>query len=102
MGTYANDYPAGQCTHGAASMKGNIPDWGNAADWAANARAAGYTVSDVPVVGAVAQHGGGLGHVGVVVGVRPGEILFAEMNYDWNGGVRTTWVSASLYQYIYI
>lgn len=85
-------------------MKGDIPDWGNAADWAANAESAGYTVSQTPLVGSVADETLGLGHVGVVTEISPdgSQVLLAEQNYDWYGDFRIAWHDTSEFMYIYI
>ena len=84
-----NTYPYGQCTwyvKGELSWVGNY--WGNAADWAASAAAAGHTVDGRPAVGAIAQFGPGVqgasgyGHVAVVDSVNPdGTITISEANY---------------------
>ena len=104
MGTYPNSYPdQSQCTAGVASSKGNIPSWGNANQWDDNARASGKTVSNVPVVGAVAQTDGGYyGHVGVVVSIQGDSVTILEKNYDYNGSIRTHTVPTSSYVYIYL
>lgn len=106
-GTHPNGYDPGQCTWGAASMKGNIPDnWGNANQWPDAARAAGYQVSDQPIVGAVAvEYIGYYGHVAVVTGVNPdGSVTVEEMNYDGlgDGLYRSSTWPASTWVYIYI
>lgn len=104
MGTYQNAYELGQCTWGAASMKGNIPDsWGNANNWPAAAEADGYTVSNTPIAGAVAADTSGYdGHVAVVTAVYPDYITIEEMNYDYNGSVRTRDATYNEFVYIYI
>lgn len=103
IGTHPNDYPPGQCTYGVASMKGDIPDWGNANNWASAARAAGYTVSATPILGAVAQTGrGSYGHVAVVTAITADGPMITEMNYDYNGGVRTRLAAPGEFVYIYI
>ena len=104
MGTYTNAYPdQSQCTAGVASSKGNIPSWGNANQWDDNARASGKTVSNVPVVGSVAQTDGGYyGHVGVVTSIQGDSVTILEKNYDYNGSIRTHTVPTSSYVYIYL
>lgn len=107
MGTYPNRFEHGQCTYGVASMKGNVTWSGNANRWDDEARARGLTVSDVPVVGAIAQSDrGSAGHVAVSVGLdpvnHPGQVLITEKNWDYRGGVRTTWQPIARYVYIYI
>lgn len=83
-----NLYTPGQCTYGVASRI-PIPDnWGNANEWSANAAAQGYTVSDTPKVGSIAQTGGDsyLGHVAIVTAVSPdGSFTVWEENYYGQG-----------------
>lgn len=84
-----NTYYYGQCTW---FVKNNAPwvgnAWGNAADWAHSARAAGFTVDNAPAVGSVVvfqpgQGGaGGYGHVAYVVGVNGNQITIQEANYN--------------------
>jgi surface antigen len=105
MGTYGNGYDAGQCTWGAASMKGDIPNsWGNANNWAAAAAASGYAVSSVPVLGAVAQTSrGSFGHVAVVTGINgDGTITVTEMNYDGSGSGLWRSRGALVSEFVYI
>lgn len=103
VGTHPNPYPYGQCTYGAASMKGNIPVWGNANNWDDAARDAGLIVSHTPIIGAVAQTDAGYwGHVAVVVGLVPGGVVITEMNYDYAGSVRTRVAPVGEFVYIYI
>lgn len=68
--------------------------WGDANNWAANASADGYTVSNSPSVGAIAQSyagsngAGGLGHVAIVESIHgDGSITVSEMG--WNGNIGT-------------
>lgn len=107
MDTYSNSYDVGQCTYGAASMKGDIPsDWGNANNWAYMAKLAGYTVNNIPIVGAVAETTAGwAGHVAVVTGLNAdGTIQIEEMNYDGYGDglYRSRPAAISEFVYIYI
>ena len=64
-----------------------IPDnWGNATDWAYNARADGYMVDHHPTPGSIMQLSGvdyGLGHVAFVESVDPdGTWHISEMNVE--------------------
>lgn len=82
-----NTYPVGQCTWGVkelASWAGN--NWGNAADWAASAATAGFTVGTTPQVGAIAVwNDGGYGHVAYVTDVQSANsIQVLESNYNGN------------------
>lgn len=90
----ANGYDFGWCTWHAANrrMQAGSPvptNLGNAVTWASRARAAGMTVSDTPIAGAVIWHdqsvsgyvAGGLGHVAYVESVNPdGSIIVSDMN----------------------
>lgn len=69
--------------------------WGNASNWAGQARSAGYSVSNSPSVGAIIQahawtnNAWGMGHVGVVERINPdGSILISEMNFGTGVGVK--------------
>lgn len=99
-GTHANPYPVGQCTWLAASMKGNVPIWGNAENWDDAARAAGITVSDNPIVGSLGISRLG-NHVVVVTTVNgDGTITVEEGNYDYNGSIRSYVYPISKFDYI--
>lgn len=85
-----NRYAYGNCTWYAYERRMQLGRpvgsfWGNAATWAAYARAAGYLVNNTPAVGAVMQNGGGYGHVAIVESVNSdGSITVSEMNYAGN------------------
>ena len=91
-----NRYDFGNCTWYAYERRVQLGRpvgsfWGNAATWAAYARAAGYRVDNTPEVGAVAQwnaYQGGAGyagHVAIVESVNgDGSITISEMNFDYN------------------
>lgn len=99
---YPNSFYAGQCTAFVAS-KVHIPWSGNANMWDDNARAMGITVSDVPVVGAVAETDRGeYGHVALVIALQgSGAVQIIEANYDYAGSIRTRWALPSEFKYIY-
>ncbi len=80
-----NGYDFGNCTWYVASQIAVPANWGNAATWAAGARAAGWHVSSTPAVGAIAQNSwmaGGLGHVAIIDAVSPDgkQVLIRDMN----------------------
>ncbi len=76
--------------------------WGNANQWGAGARAAGFTVNSTPSVGAVAETtAGAYGHVAVVEAISGGNVIVSEMNYDGMGHFRYGTYSASYFQYIH-
>lgn len=80
-----NNYAYGWCTYYAAARTGAPGGWGNASSWAYYAQLTpGWAVSDVPIVGSVAQRGGGAGHVGVVEDIRIHrgqlQIKYSDMN----------------------
>lgn len=85
--------PPGECTSWAAALwpghQGRGVTWsGDAWEWYVNAAAAGYDVSSMPSVGAIAvfarsaNDGGEWGHVAVVVGVSAHSFVITEMNRD--------------------
>ena len=98
-----NGYVKGQCTWHAKNATGWVPNgWGNARNWASNARRQGYTVSSTPVVGSVAQHSRGqYGHVAVVQSVNGNTVTVSEMNYNGKKYVTTRTAPVSSFVYIY-
>jgi surface antigen len=93
------------------STYGYMPYWGgrgNAKQWPANARAAGYTVSSVPKVGAVGiSTGGAYGHAVWVEAVSGTRVYISQYNYrnaatNYRAGEYSEqWVDQGMYQYIY-
>lgn len=100
-----NGYDYGNCTWYVATQIPVPANWGNAATWAAGARAAGWHVSPTPTVGAIAQTpyaAGGLGHVAIVTAVQGDQIQIKDMNnYGEPGGgfgrVSSGWYNVSTY-----
>ena len=87
--TNASSYPTGECTWGAKTLAPWAGDyWGNGAQWATSAAAAGFRTGSEPQVGAIAcWNDGGYGHVAVVTAVSSTtSIQVSESNY---GGDRT-------------
>ena len=85
----ASSYPTGECTWGAKTLAPWAGDyWGNGAQWATSAAAAGFRTGSTPQVGAIAcWNDGGYGHVAVVTAVdSTTRIQVSESNY---GGDRT-------------
>ncbi len=88
----SNTYPIGQCTWGVKSLADWVGNyWGNANEWGASARKAGYTTGDVPMVGSVVvfpnvmYEGVNYGHVAYVTHVYDdGSIEVMEANYSGN------------------
>lgn len=77
----SNGYDYGYCTWYVATQIPVPANWGNASSWAYYAARSGWHVSSTPTVGAIAQRGGGEGHVGIVIGVNPdGSIVVRDMN----------------------
>lgn len=99
-----NGYGYGSCTWYVATQIAVPTNWGNANTWARGARAAGWTVSPTPSVGAIAQTAAMsyLGHVAIVDEVSPDGtmIKYRDMNgiagYDRVG--YSDWVSAGTFQ----
>lgn len=78
-----NGYIPGWCTWYVASRISVPTNWGNANTWDSGARASGWTVSSVPVVGAIGQTDrGSQGHVGIVEEVSEDgtKIKYSDMN----------------------
>jgi surface antigen len=95
-----NGYDYGYCTWYVASQISVPGNWGNASSWAYYARLSGWNVSTAPTVGAIAQKGGGEGHVAIVTAVNPdGSVQVRDMNgfAGW-GRVGTGTVSPSTFQ----
>ena len=82
--TSASSYPVGECTWGVNVLAPWAGDyWGNGAQWAASAAAAGFRTGSQPQVGAIAcWNDGGYGHVAVVTAVQSTtSIQVSESNY---------------------
>ena len=82
--TDASSYPMGECTWGAKTLAPWAGDyWGNGAQWATSAAAAGFRTGSTPQVGAIAcWNDGGYGHVAVVTAVESNtRIQVSESNY---------------------
>lgn len=76
-----NGYDYGYCTWYVATQIPVPANWGNASTWAYYAALSGWKVSTTPTVGAIAQKGGGEGHVAIVTAVHPdGSIEVRDMN----------------------
>lgn len=101
-----NGYSYGYCTWYVANRIDVPSNWGNATTWDNYAAASGWTVSNTPSPGAIAQNSymaGGLGHVAIVEKVSSDgtEIFMSDMNgfAGW-GAEGTGWAPASKYTYI--
>lgn len=70
--TDASSYSIGECTWGAKTLAPWVGDyWGNGAQWATSAAAAGFRTGSTPQVGAIAcWNDGAYGHVAVVTAVE--------------------------------
>lgn len=98
----SNGYDYGYCTWYVATQIPVPANWGNASTWAYYARQSGWNVSSTPSVGAIAQRGGGEGHVAIVTGVNDdGSVVVSDMNgfAGW-GRVGTGTQPAGKYQFI--
>ena len=90
---------------------GYMPYWGgkgNPKQWPANARAAGYAVSNTPKVGAVGiSMGGAYGHAVWVEAVSGNRVYVSQYNAinaatnNTAGEYSEQWVDQGMYQYIY-
>ena len=109
--TNASSYPVGECTWGAKTLAPWAGDyWGNGAQWATSAAAAGFRTGSTPQVGAIAcWNDGGYGHVAVVTAVSSStSIQVSESNYGGNrtignkrGWFNPTTTSEGFVTYIY-
>ena len=109
--TNASSYPIGECTWGAKTLAPWAGDyWGNGAQWATSAAAAGSRTGSTPQVGAIAcWNDGGYGHVAVVTAVSSStSIQVSESNYGGNrtignkrGWFNPTTTSEGFVTYIY-
>ena len=107
----ASSYPTGECTWGAKTLAPWAGDyWGNGAQWATSAAAAGFRTGSTPQVGAIAcWNDGGYGHVAVVTAVSSStRIQVSESNYGGDrtignkrGWFNTTTTSVGYVTYIY-
>ena len=74
-----------------------LPRWGNAGEWAGNAAAAGFVVSNVPVMGSiVVTWESPLGHVAFVEAIDPADpnrILISEYGYAAGVGLHERWLT---------
>lgn len=117
-GSVGNRYAYGNCTYYVYDRRAAIGRpigsfWGNAATWAAAARASGYVVNNTPAPGAVAHWNaysdpwiGYYGHVGIVESVNgDGTVTISEMNNGAYGGFnivsRRTIPASSVSNYIH-
>ena len=109
--TDASSYPIGECTWGAKTLAPWAGDyWGNGAQWATSAAAAGFRTGSTPQVGAIAcWNDGGYGHVAVVTAVESNtRIQVSESNYgkkryigNHRGWFNPTTTSEGFVTYIY-
>ena len=109
--TNASTYPIGECTWGVKTLAPWAGDyWGNGAQWATSAAAAGFRTGSTPQVGAIAcWNDGGYGHVAVVTAVESTtRIQVSESNYAGNrtlgnhrGWFNPTTTSSGFVTYIY-
>lgn len=109
--TNASSYPIGECTWGVKILAPWAGDyWGNGAQWATSAAAAGFRTGSTPQVGAIAcWNDGGYGHVAVVTAVSSStSIQVSESNYAGNrtignhrGWFNPTTTSEGFVTYIY-
>lgn len=109
--TDASSYPMGECTWGAKTLAPWAGDyWGNGAQWATSAAAAGFRTGSTPQVGAIAcWNDGAYGHVAVVTAVESTtRIQVSESNYggkryigNHRGWFNPTTTSEGFVTYIY-
>lgn len=93
-----NGYELGQCTGWVASHRYVPAGWGDATNWRQGAINAGWTVSNTPVVGAIAWR---YGHVAYVIGVSGNTVTISEQNYDYHSSIRQITIPVTDYAYLY-
>lgn len=103
VGTYANLYAPFNCTWFVASKLPVPNTWGDAISWGYEAAADGYTISNVPKIGAIAQSSTDyyLGHVALVQAINGDQVEILEMNYTGLGVVDTRIANPGEFVYIY-
>lgn len=69
--------------------------WGNATEWAANAKRLGYEVNNTPAVGSIGWLASG--HVAWVSKVEGSNVTIEEYNYGYTGQYKTRTVNASYF-----
>lgn len=88
-----------QCAGWVANKRYVPIGWGNASNWKNAATRAGWTISRLPIAGAI---GWVPGHVVYVEAVHNnGTVTISEQNYDWKNSIRTITVPVSKYVYLY-
>lgn len=98
----ATGYAYGQCTWYVSKRRPIPQNWGNARDWLARSKAAGFTTGKNARPGAIGQTPvGRYGHVVYVEKVENGQVYVSEMNYvGWNR-MTYRWAPESEFSYIY-
>ena len=100
-----NGYDRGWCTWYVANRVSVPTNWGNANTWDNRARLSGWTVSSVPIKGAIAQTDrGSEGHVAYVEDVQGNMMKYSDMNglAGFNRVGYSDWVPFSKFEhYIY-
>jgi surface antigen len=91
-----NRYIMGQCTWYAYNRRSELglktgSLWGNAGNWQYAAAAAGWTVNNVPSIGAVIEWPG---HVAIVERIdwEKNRVYISEMNYLWAYNYHEAWI----------
>lgn len=100
-----NGYDRGWCTWYVANKVAVPTNWGNANTWDNRARLSGWTVSSVPIKGAIAQTDrGSEGHVAYVEDVQGSMMKYSDMNgiAGFNRVGYSDWVPITKFEhYIY-
>ncbi len=101
-----NGYDYGYCTWYVATQIAVPGNWGNAATWAYYAGLSGWNPNSPPVVGAIAQKGGGLGHVAIVTAVSDDGTMIQIRDMNGVAGFGrvgySDWMPASRYQHFIV
>ncbi len=94
-----NTYSYGYCTAYVKNQLSWVPNgWGDARNWASNARNSGFTVSSTPIVGSIATKSN---HVALVIAVNGDQITISEANYQGWNVVSSRTIGTTGWQFIY-
>jgi surface antigen len=96
-GASSDWYAYGYCTWYVAGRR-PVGQWNDASAWKSQAKADGWTVSAIPVVGAIAWQSG---HVAYVESINGSNVTVSEMNYKGWNIISSRTVPASTFTYIY-
>lgn len=101
-----NGYDYGYCTWYVATQIAVPSNWGNASTWAYYAGLSGWNPNSPPVKGAIAQKGGGFGHVAIVIDTSEDGSMIRIRDMNGVAGFarvgESGWIPASTYQHFIV